>query len=202
MTDTATRPMFAPSDGDLNHWSTDGHGHDLGELNGALGRALVYYDAAYDRVPDTTVYHEEWMGQAEGAWYVCDTEGRIMAEEGWVEPGTIRPITMATLVPEPDPEPEPEEAAEQPIERTWGDVLATRASLYAAADGQGSIETGRWDDCANLHQLAAPFGRVCSAADLARRGDIGDDVAQANLREALLTVAAVAAAWVEAIDRA
>ena len=196
------RPMFAPAAGDHNQWSTEGVGHSSADLEEALRRALLYYDADHDDIPDTTVFHERLMGQRDGLWYICDRNGFIVSdgpEDGLQVEGAPVPITVATLVPEPEPAPEPDATDEVAAVGVWEEIQGAQARLAAAGP---TIADGTWDDIANLHQLAAPFGRVATTADLARRGDIGGDVALANLREALLETAAVAASWAETIDHA
>jgi hypothetical protein len=204
--------MFAPAHADRNQWSTEGVGHDEQDLHDALRRALLYYDDTREDVPPTTKFHERWMGQKDGEWYICDEAGYIVSD-GPLHGSHINgyaptAITVATLVPEPEPEPdpepepEPEPVVEEPEPDVYDEIADTRRRLHAASDGL-SIEDGRWDDTANLHQLAGPFGNAAIAADLIRRGDIGrDDVARPILRQALLEVAAVATGWVETIDRA
>ena len=78
--------MFAPAHADRNQWSTEGVGHDEQDLHDALRRALLYYDDTREDVPPTTKFHERWMGQKDGEWYICDEAGYIVSDgplHGW-----------------------------------------------------------------------------------------------------------------------
>jgi hypothetical protein len=201
------RPRFTPSkDNPDNILVTQGNGFSDEELDVALKNALLYFDTPYEDIPETREYKQTYIGTKNGVQCACKPDGSL-PEGGKIDDEPI-PITWVTLKPEPEPDPEPEEETEEldlvefdPEINLDDEVKDARARLHRES-GPWSLELADWFNGANLSIFMAAPGRVASLFELIRRGDISDVEAQDLLYDDLLTTAAAAFAWADAIKRA
>jgi NTP pyrophosphatase (non-canonical NTP hydrolase) len=85
--------------------------------------------------------------------------------------------------------------------RPYLDAHRERIRAHAKHDAKdGSMERKTWDNPIWLPVLTEEVGEVARVLCENELGDLGDGVTKARLREELVQVAAMACAWIDAID--
>jgi hypothetical protein len=195
-----TAPRFYQAEDSPDVFVATGHDHSDEELDRALKNALRYFDTPYDEVPSSNVYTEKWIGYTEsGNQCVCDPDGKLPSGEQLED---YLAVTVAVLKPEPEPELEDDlEVPEfEPEDNLWTEVSDARSRLDRELDAW-SLEKAEWYQGANLSVFMSGPGLVATTYEYIRQGRISDEEGQDVLYDALLTTAATALAWVDAIKR-